>query len=196
MSQLYDRGERDVSLASDGGCSATERRAVHAVNLNDVFFAARVAVSDPVARMQVPKIASAAGKAHNLTVFCNRGTAHEHSALRGRGTSAAVLHLKIADFINAHRDAILAEWMAVARSLTHRNLSKEQLLDAVHEILDSIVGAMAVAESIPAAKDDPAGGHVKTLELADVAKNTLPTGSLSASLSSRWLVNIGRYAQT
>jgi hypothetical protein len=45
--------------------------------------------------------------------------------------------IRIAAFIEQHRDAIIAEWIAAADALTPRELSTDELRDAVHEILAS-----------------------------------------------------------
>jgi hypothetical protein len=77
--------------------------------------------------------------------------------------------ITIVEFIKTHREEILTEWLSVADALADRALSKEDLLDAVHEILDSIVHAMTSAEFAP--PENVLSGHpVATPELAHVAK--------------------------
>jgi signal transduction histidine kinase len=78
--------------------------------------------------------------------------------------------IKIADYINGNRDAIIDEWVAVADALTPRNLSTEELLDAVREMLDSIVHALETASSDRPFGSGPPVAVVKSPELAEVAK--------------------------
>jgi signal transduction histidine kinase/ActR/RegA family two-component response regulator len=77
--------------------------------------------------------------------------------------------ITIVEFIKAHREDIIAEWMSVANALTDRDLSPDDLRDAVHEILDSIVNAMESAESAPP-ENVLTGKPVATRELAKVAE--------------------------
>lgn len=110
--------------------------------------------------------------------------------------------INIAEFINDQRDAIVAEWIAVADALTPRELSAEELLDAVHEILDSIVHALL--ESAPPTESAPAASVGTTAELIDVAKvhaghrfaqrstlkqMTSEYRALRASITRRWLAS-------
>jgi signal transduction histidine kinase len=76
--------------------------------------------------------------------------------------------INIAHFIDSQRDAIVAEWIAVADALTPRELSAEELLDAVHDMLDSIVHALL--ESTAPTEHSPSSSVGTTSELMDVAK--------------------------
>jgi signal transduction histidine kinase len=79
--------------------------------------------------------------------------------------------IRIAKFINDQRNAIIEEWVAVADSLTPRDLNKEELLDAVREILDSIVHALESAGPEPAPTASLSAVAVdKIPELTDVGK--------------------------
>jgi signal transduction histidine kinase/ActR/RegA family two-component response regulator len=90
---------------------------------------------------------------------------------RSASTPPEEVAIKIGDFIEANRDAITEEWIEVADSLTPRDLSRDQLLDAVREMLDSIVLALVATESADSSSNAlPPAAIVKVPELSEVAK--------------------------
>src|SRR5215471_9760051 len=78
--------------------------------------------------------------------------------------------MRIAAFIKQGRAAIIAEWIAVADAMTPRELSKDELTDAAHEILDSIVQALESQGSASSGEAAFTPTEVRTRELETVAK--------------------------
>ena len=78
--------------------------------------------------------------------------------------------MDIASFITKHREEIVAEWIAVADAMTPRELSRDELLDAGNEILDSIVRALESDDLPSYGKEAIIPTAVRSPDLARVAK--------------------------
>ena len=78
--------------------------------------------------------------------------------------------MDIATFITEHRGEIVAEWIAMADAMTPRELSRDDLLDAAHEILDSIVHALRSSGLPSYGKEAIVPTAMRTPDLAQVAK--------------------------
>ena len=78
--------------------------------------------------------------------------------------------MDIASFITKHREEIVAEWIAVADAMTPRELSRDELLDAANEILDSIVRALESEDLLSYGKEAIVPTAVRSPDLAQVAK--------------------------
>lgn len=78
--------------------------------------------------------------------------------------------MDIASFIGKHREEIVGEWIAIADAMTPRELSRDDLIDAANEILDSIIRALE-SEDLPSyGKEAIVATTVRSPDLAQVAK--------------------------
>jgi signal transduction histidine kinase len=75
-----------------------------------------------------------------------------------------------AAFLTKHRQEIVAEWISVADAITPRELSREELLDAAQEIIDSIVRALESEDLASYGKEAVIPTAVRSAKLTQVAK--------------------------